>query len=62
LRVVLQFAPQPSNLDVDRPVERSGLAIARQVQKAIPRQHLIGVVDKRREQIELSGGKSDLLA
>src|SRR5271155_4129915 len=62
LRVVFQLAPQPSDLDVDCPVERPGLAIARKVQKPIPGQHLIGVVDKGREQIELSGGKSDLLA
>ena len=62
LRVVLQLAAQPSDLDVDRPVERAGLAIARQVEKPIARQHLIGVVDEGREQVELAGRQSDLVA
>src|SRR6266581_629746 len=56
LRVVFELAAQPSDLNIDRPVERTRLAVARQIEEPVARQHLIGIVDERGEQIELAGG------
>ena len=56
-----QLAPNPPDLNVDRPVFRPGLAITGEIEQLVPTQHLIGVVDEGREQIEFAGGDLDLL-
>ena len=61
-RIDLQLAPKPPNLNVDRPVFRPGLPIAAEIKQLVAGQHLIGVVDEGREQIEFAGGEIDLLA
>ena len=62
LRIVFELAAQPADLHVDRAVERPGFAIARQIQQAVARQYLVGVVDERREQVELAGRQPDFVA
>jgi hypothetical protein len=58
-QVVFEFTPKPADLDVDRAIEWPGLTIAREMEQLVPGQHLIGVVDKRREQIEFAGCEPD---
>ena len=62
LRVVLELAAQPADLDVDRAVERARLAVAREIEQPVAGQHLVGVVDKGGEQVEFAGGQPHLLA
>ena len=44
--VILQFAAQAGDGDVDRAIERTGLAAAQEVKKHIPRQHAAGAVQQ----------------
>ena len=60
-RVDLQLAPKPPYLNVDRPVFRPSLPIAGEIEQPVAGQHLIGVADEGREQIEFAGGDIDLL-
>src|SRR5471030_1817413 len=62
LRVVLELAAQPADLDVDRPVEWPGLAVAREIEQAVAAQHLVGVVDEGGEEVELAGRQANLAA
>jgi len=60
--VVSEPAPKPAELYVDRPNERPSLAMAGEIEQLGSAQHLIGVVDERREQIECASGQPDLFA
>src|SRR5262249_40376742 len=57
-----ELAPQPADLDIDGAVEGTRLAVAREVQQAVPAQYLIGIGDEGGEKIEFAGGKAHLLA
>ena len=61
-RVVFETAPKTADLHVDRPIGRPGLAVSSEIQQPVAGQHLIGVVDERREQIEFTSGQPDLFA
>ena len=57
LRVVdvrLELLAQAADLDVDRAVERAGLAAARLLEQEVARQHAAGMLDERRQQAELA--------
>ena len=59
-QVVFELTPKPADPDVDPAIESPGLPIAREMEQLVPGQHLIGVFDKRREQIEFTGCEPDL--
>src|SRR6516225_929129 len=61
LGIVLELAPKPPDLDIYRPVERSGLPVTREVEQPVAGQHLIGIIDEGREQIKLPRGEPNLL-
>src|SRR5262245_58369425 len=59
-RVGLDLAAQPRDADVDRAVERLPLAVARQRQQLVARQHAVGVLDESAQQVEFHAGDRDL--
>src|SRR2546423_111374 len=59
---VIELAAQPADLHVDRAVERSGFAVAREIEEPVAREDLVGVVDEGRKEIEFAGCEAHLLA
>ena len=58
--VILQLAAQAADRDVDRPVERAGLAATQQVEQHVAGQHAVGALDQRQQQVVFAAGQRDL--
>ena len=59
LRIGFDFPAEPADLHVDAPVEDLGFPAARQIEKLIARQNVLGVPGKSQEQIELASRQLD---
>src|SRR4051794_9883942 len=57
LAVVVELAPQPADLHVDRAVERPGLATSCVLEQEVTRQDAPAMRDERMQQVELAGAQ-----
>jgi hypothetical protein len=58
-RVLFYLAPQPADLVVHAAVEGGRLAAAREIEKLVPAEHALRVLDEGDQELELAGGQVD---
>ena len=58
----LDLAPQPRDADVDAAIERLPVLVVGEIEQLIAREHPVGMLDERLQQVELHAGDRHLLA